>query len=165
MAVKQEPWPRARFALRFQQAEHLLYIVVGATLAVAGFALFAHVVFGFLRDVLVRDRTLSDALIDGVDGLLLVFIFAELLHTVRVVIAHDELRTEPFLIVGIVAAIRRFIVASAEAAEFMGTDRFDPLLRELAVLMGGVLVLSVAIWLIRASHSPSALTVEAERTT
>jgi len=88
-----------------------------------------------------------------VDGLLLVFIFAELLHTVRVVLAMDVLRIEPFLMVGIVAAIRRFIVASAEASEEVGRRRFDDLMLELGVLMFAVLVLGFTIWLIRHSTS------------
>jgi len=84
--------------------------------------------------------------------LLLVFIFAELLHTVRAVIAHDELRTEPFLVVAIVAAIRRFIVVSAQAPEVAEDELFNRLMLELGLLMGAVLVLGVTIWLLRRSR-------------
>jgi uncharacterized membrane protein (DUF373 family) len=144
-----ELWARAAFARRFGEAEHVLYIIVGSALAIAAFVLFGNVVYRFLHDVAIEDRPLTQSLLDGVEGLLLVFIFAELLHTVRVVIAHDELRTEPFLVVGIVAAIRRFIVASAEATNAIGTSNFRDQMLELAILVAAVVALSFAIWLMR----------------
>jgi hypothetical protein len=41
--------------------------------------------------------------------------FTELITTIRVVITRRRVVVEPFLIVGIVAAVRRLIVISAEA--------------------------------------------------
>jgi uncharacterized membrane protein (DUF373 family) len=133
----------------------VLYIAVGCALAVAGFALFGEAVYTFCEEVLRRRHPLDDALLSAVDGILLVFIFAELLHTVRVVVAHDELRTEPFLIVGIVAALRRFIVASAEGSKTLGTPLFKDLMIELGVLITAVVLLSIAIWLLRAHGLPA----------
>src|SRR5687767_13902588 len=86
----------------FRQAEHLLYGVVGVALGVAGFVLFTHLVYRFVSDVAAGEQSLAQSLLEAVDELLLVFISAELLHTVRVVLAMDVLRTEPFLMVGIV---------------------------------------------------------------
>ena len=95
---------RMALAVRFQQAEHLLYITVGLTLALAGLVLFGQVLYAFANHVADHHLGLAPALLKAVDGLLLVFIFAELLHTIRVVIAEDTLRVEPFLAVGIAAA-------------------------------------------------------------
>jgi hypothetical protein len=53
------------------------------------------------------------------DGLLLVFILSELLHTVRATVEEDVLMIEPFLIIGVVATIRRLIVIGAEAPNFI----------------------------------------------
>jgi uncharacterized membrane protein (DUF373 family) len=146
---------RTAFAERFRQAEHVLYIAVGVALALAGLILFAQVVYTFVHRVVVGHPDLAASLLQGVDGLLLVFIFAELLHTVRVVIAADVLRVEPFLVVGIVAAIRRFIVANAEAVETAGRARFRDLMLELTVLVGAVLVLGFVMWLLRHSQRDS----------
>ena len=154
---------RNRFAEGFRQAEHLLYLIVGVTLAVAGFVLFGYVIYRFGHDVVVGRHDLAKSLLDAVDGLLLVFIFAELLHTVRVVISMDVLRTEPFLMVGIVAAIRRFIVASAEASGVVGSPRFNALMLELGVLMVAVLVLGFTIWLLRHSRPEHRSTPHADQ--
>jgi uncharacterized membrane protein (DUF373 family) len=156
---------RGRMAERFTDVEHLLYLVVGGTLAVAGFVLFGAVVYQFFHDVTVGRHSLERSLLDAVNGLLLVFIFAELLHTVRVVVAHDELRTEPFLVVGIVAAIRRFIVVSAQASEVVVDDLFARLMVELGLLMGAVLVLGCTIWLLRRSRSAPAAPARGRRPT
>ena len=143
------------FADRLRSAEHLLYLIVGATLAIAGFVLYADVVYTFVDGVVRGTTGLADAVLSAAEGLLLVFIFAELLHTVRVLIAHDELRIEPFLVVGIVAAIRRFIVASAEAPKALGTPRFRDLMLELGVLVAAVLVLALGLALLTNRDSPS----------
>lgn len=151
----QNAW-RHRSADHFKEAEHLLYIVVGAALTVAGFVLFGKVVYDVVHDVTAGRRPLERSLLDAVNGFLLVFIFAELLHTVRALIAHDELRTEPFVVVAMVAAIRRFIVASALAAEDEVSDEvFSRLMVELGLLVTAVLVLGCTVWLLRRSRTPS----------
>jgi uncharacterized membrane protein (DUF373 family) len=139
-------------AERFKSLEHLLYIAVGVTLALGGFLLFGEVVYRFVHDVTTGEQSLGRALLNALNGLLLVFIFAELLHTVRAVIAHDALETEPFVAVAIVAAIRRFIVVSAQASEAVHQDLFNRLMLELGLLMGSVLVLGLTIWLLRRSR-------------
>lgn len=139
----------AAFAQWFQRAERLLYVLVGSALSLAGFILFANVLYTWGRDVFVGRHSVGDALLAGVDGLLLVFIFAELLHTVRAVVSQDELRTEPFLVVGIVAVVRRIIVASAEGSKALGSDHFRDLMIELSVLIAAVLLLSGSIALLR----------------
>jgi uncharacterized membrane protein (DUF373 family) len=150
-------------AERFKDVEHLLYLVVGTTLALAGFVLFGAVVYQFFHDATIGRHGVERSLLDAVNGLLLVFIFAELLHTVRAVIAHDSLETEPFVVVGIVAAIRRFIVVSAEASEAVQEDLFARLMLELGLLMGAVLVLGCTIWLLRRSGTPAAPEGDGER--
>lgn len=152
---RNQPPVWAAIADRFRQAEHLMYVVVGSTLAVAGFVLFGQVLYDFGHGLTVDDRPLAEGLLDAVNGILLVFIFAELLHTVRAVIAEDVLKTEPFLVIAIVAAVRRFIVASAEASEVVGGSHFDDLMVELGVLVGAVLVLALSIWLLRHSSRMS----------
>jgi uncharacterized membrane protein (DUF373 family) len=78
-----------------------------------------------------------------------VFIFTELISTIRVVIARRSVTVEPFLIVGMVAAIRRLIVISAEAENLLGTPRLRDLMAEIGVLAGTVLVLGVTVFVLR----------------
>src|ERR1700724_2592598 len=50
------------------------------------------------------------------DQLLVVLMLVEILHTVRLSIRSHTLVTEPFLVVGLIASIRRILVITLEAA-------------------------------------------------
>ena len=50
------------------------------------------------------------------DQLLVVLMLVEILHTVRISIRSHFLVTEPFLVVGLIASIRRILVITLEAA-------------------------------------------------
>jgi uncharacterized membrane protein (DUF373 family) len=82
-------------------------------------------------------------------GLLLVFIFTELITTIRVVISRRRVEVEPFLIVGIVAAVRRLIVISAEAENLLGTAEFRDLMIEIGILAATVLLLGTTVLVLR----------------
>ena len=71
------------------------------------------------------------------------------------VIARRTVVVEPFLIVGIVAAIRRLIVVSAEAENLRGTPQFRDVLLEIGVLAGTVLVLGATVLLLRVVRGSS----------
>lgn len=145
------PGPLARVAAALQHVENGFYVLVAVALAFAGAALFVNAIYQFA--VGIGEHPLKTGILDVLDGLLLVFIVSELLHTVRTVIDDRTLRSEPFLIVGIVAVIRRLIVISAEAADFVGDPRFTDLMIEMGVLVGAALGLGVTIFLLR--HGPS----------
>jgi uncharacterized membrane protein (DUF373 family) len=106
-----------------------------------------HVIVRFARDV--GGHPFVEVILGLLDGLILVFIVAELLHTLRAVIAEGVLTTEPFLVVGIVAIIRRLIVISAEASGVVGEKNFHDLMLEMGVLVGAVLALGLVIYLLR----------------
>ncbi len=138
---------RTRVARAFRGIEQTLYMVVALALGLSGAALFGYTIARFVADL--GQVAFIKSLLGLLDGLLLVFIITELLHTVRAVIAENVLMTEPFLIVGIVAAIRRFIVISAEAQETVGRQRFDNLMLEMGLLVAAVLSLGLTIFLLR----------------
>jgi uncharacterized membrane protein (DUF373 family) len=136
-------------AAALQEAEHALNVGIALALAAAGVALFGNVLLAFVRHV--GDEPFVDSILHLLDGLILVFIVTELLHTLRSVISEGVLLTEPFLIVGIVAIVRRLIVISAEASGFVGKSDFNDLMVEMGVLVGGLLVLGLVIFLLRRS--------------
>ncbi len=136
-------------AAGLQQAEHALNVGIALALAAAGVVLFFNVLLTFGRHV--GDEPFVDSILQLLDGLILVFIVTELLHTLRSVIAEGILLTEPFLVVGIVAIVRRLIVISAEASGYVGKADFDDLMVEMGVLVGGLLVLGLVIFLLRRS--------------
>jgi uncharacterized membrane protein (DUF373 family) len=138
---------RSQTAGAFRTLEHVFYIAIAVALAAAGAGLFVYVLYDFIRTI--TDASFVKQILRLLDGLLLVFIVAELLHTVRAVIDENVLITEPFLIVGIVALIRRLIVISAEARDFIGEPSFGDLMLEMGILIGGILGLGAAIFLLR----------------
>lgn len=137
-----------RVATSLHGIEDGFYVVIAVALALAGAALFVDTIYQFVVEVSRGPLELKGALLDVLDGMLLVFIVAELLHTVRAVIDEAALRPEPFLVVGIVAVIRRLIVISAEAPDFLGDPRFSDLMVEMGLLVGAALGLGATIFLL-----------------
>jgi len=127
--------------------EVVIDAAVASALIVSGAILLGVVVYTFARN-LGRVPFVSNAL-GLLSGLLLVFIFTELISTIRVVIARRTVEVEPFLIVGIVAAVRRLIVISAEAENLLGTARFRDVMLEIGVLAATVLLLGVTVLVLR----------------
>jgi uncharacterized membrane protein (DUF373 family) len=138
---------RGRTAGLFRSIENVFYIGVASILAVAGVALFGNAIYSFLSNI--EGGSFQSDILLLLDGMLLVFIVTELIHTISAVLRENVLLTEPFLIVGIVAAIRRLIVISAEAKSLLGTPEFADAMIEMGVLTGAVVALALAIWLLR----------------
>ena len=98
----------------------------------------------------LREAPAKTVMLEVLDGLLLIFIFVELLYAVRSCLRSHEIVAEPFLIVGILAGIKEIVVLSVEAATLLdkGPD-FARAVVEIAVLGAVVLVLAVAAFVLR----------------
>lgn len=138
---------RSQTADGFRYIEQIFYVLVAAALAAAGAGLFFYVVYRFFTTL--GEAPYLTVTLELLDGLLLVFITTELLHTVRAVIDESVLMTEPFLIVGIVAVIRRLILISAEAKELVGKPTFGDLMLEMGILTGVIVALGLTIFMLR----------------
>jgi hypothetical protein len=131
----------------FGLVEDGLYVAVAGALAIAGLILFGYAVYTFVDDIAATD--LGTVTLELLDNLLLVFIITEVIHTIRAVIHEKLLLAEPFLIVGIVAAIRRLLVVSAEAKDLLGRPEFADAMLELGVLTSTALLLTLAVFFLR----------------
>jgi uncharacterized membrane protein (DUF373 family) len=138
---------RTGIAALLGYGEFLIDTVVALALIAGGTILLGVVLYDFVHD-LGQGPFISNVL-NLLSGLLLVFIFTELITTIRVVIARRKVVVEPFLIVGIVAAVRRLIVLSAEAENRLGTPGFRDVLLEVGVLSGTVLLLGATVLILR----------------
>jgi uncharacterized membrane protein (DUF373 family) len=138
---------RSGIAALLGYGEFLIDTVVALALIAGGTILLGVVLYDFVHD-LGQGPFISNVL-NLLSGLLLVFIFTELITTIRVVIARRKVVVEPFLIVGIVAAVRRLIVLSAEAENRLGTPGFRDVLLEVGVLSGTVLLLGATVLILR----------------
>jgi uncharacterized membrane protein (DUF373 family) len=94
-----------------------------------------------------------------VDRLLFVLMVIEILHTVRASIQTHQMASEPFLIVGLIATIRRILVVTLETSD-RATEgpagagaalTFEHAMIELGILAMLTLVLAIAIYLSRRS--------------
>ncbi|MBA2312337.1 MAG: hypothetical protein H0V97_06005 [Actinobacteria bacterium] len=136
----------------FGYAEDFFYVSVAAALCVAGVILLGYGLYSFVTQA--DDLPLSSNILEFLDSMLLVFIVTELIHTIRTVIDDKILTAEPFLIVGIVAAIRRLVVLSAEAKDLLGTPTFTDAMLEIGILTTTTLILGLAIFLLRKTTHP-----------
>ena len=104
------------------QVEDGIYIVVAILLLVAALFGLWSAVSTLANDI----QQHSDAVIvvtNILDKGLILFIIAELLHTVRVTIQERTLVVEPFLIVALIASVRRLLLVTAQ---FAATNAKNP---------------------------------------
>ena len=90
-------------------------------------------------------------MVEVLDALLLVFIFVELLYAVRTTLKERQIVAEPFLIAGILTAIKEIIVLSVKAANDYVTKgpEFARAMVEIGLLGVLVAVLSLSAVLLR----------------
>ena len=98
----------------------------------------------------LREAPVKTVMLEILDGLLLIFIFVELLYAVRACLRSHEIVAEPFLIVGILAGIKEIVVLSVEAATLLEKGpAFSRAVVEIGVLAGVVLALALAAFVLR----------------
>jgi len=89
-----------------------------------------------------------------------VLMVVEILHTVRVSFRSGTLVCEPFLIVGLIASIRRVLVITLESSQVNQPGKWTPdtqalfnsTMLELGVLGGLILIMVISICLLRYSE-------------
>lgn len=142
------------------KAEVAIYHIVGVLLAVTAVA--AIVSAGRLLWTGFARWTLATETLRVLDQLLIVLMVVEILHTVRISIrSHIFLAMEPFLVVGLIASIRRVLIISLEMTTLAreggwspeGASFFKASMIELALLVVLIPVLVFSITLLR-RHTP-----------
>jgi uncharacterized membrane protein (DUF373 family) len=132
----------------------LIYLTVAALLLVAaGFTLV-----GTIVDLIQGSgaRAIADSGLFLLDRVLLLFIIAELLYTLRLVDVGGEILVEPFLFIGVIAVVRRILVIAAELESAERDDALRDFLIEVGALAGLAFVLVLSIYLLRRSPPPHA---------
>jgi uncharacterized membrane protein (DUF373 family) len=150
---------RERSSQYLHLLEAALYILVGALLAAAAISvLFDSTVI--LWNGIVS-RALSSYGLRVLDELLFVLMLVEILHTVRISIRSHELQIEPFLIVALIASVRRVLVITMQAAKLTeegpsspdAVSAFRASMIELGLLGIMVMVFVLSIYILRrATH-------------
>ena len=83
------------------------------------------------------------------DDTLLVFMVVELLHTVRVTLRDHALAAEPFLVVGLIAGVRRILILTASVDTLHGGPDFVVYWVQLLLLIVLVVAMVVALFIWR----------------
>ncbi len=127
-------------------AERIVYYGAALALLVTVGMLFVSV--GGSIFAVFEAGTLETAL-TVLDRVLLIFIFVELLNTIQIFVRENEIIAGPFLLIGLIAVVRRILLVTAEAEQTIGTEQFQNLVIELGVLTALVISLAAALYFTR----------------
>lgn len=136
-------------ARAFTMVEDIVYLGLGLLLAGSSVALLIGGVINFGQHLMAG--TLVGNIVPLLDRILLILLVVELLYTVQVSFREHGLTAEPFLLVGLIAAIRRVLVLTAEFSHINDTPEpvFKRFILELVVLTVMILILVMSLVLLR----------------
>ena len=147
---------RTGIARVFTLVEDVVYIGLAVMLAGSALVLLWNGIVGAGRSAI--EGTLVSAMAGMLDRILLILLVVELLYTVQVSFREHAVIPEPFLLVGLIAAIRRVLVLTAEFGESRGKgpDTVEHFVLELAVLTALIVGISVSLVLLARRETPAA---------
>src|ERR1043166_5152755 len=133
----------------FMRVEDVAYVGLGLVLAVGALALLLTVAISLGQSLLAGN--LSDKIVGLLDQILLILMIVEILYTVQVSFREHTLVAEPFLIVGLIAAVRRVLILTAEFSKpaEIKQEAFYNAMYELALLTALILALVFSIFLVK----------------
>jgi len=143
---KEPPVKELRLAKILGLSERVVYYVAALALLVTVGMLFVSAGDSILR---VPEVGPLETALEVLDRVLLIFIFAELLGTISTIVREREVKAEPFLLIGLIAVVRRILGVTVSIEQSLGTPEFTSLLLELGVLTGLVLTLTIALYFTR----------------
>lgn len=133
----------------FTRIEDAVYIGLGVLLAGSALFLLGAGAVQFVREVV--GGTLADNVVGVLDRILLILMVVEILYTVEVSFRERALVPEPFLVVGLIATVRRMLVLTAEFSKLLdlGELAFRNAMIELSVLTLTILALVASLLMLR----------------
>ena len=112
MAKAAEPDIRDRISNVFTRIEDITYIGLGVLLAAGALILLGAAAWFLFNNIFSGD--IRELIVDLLDQILLILMVVEILYTVQVSFREHTLSPEPFLVVGLIAAVRRVLIITAE---------------------------------------------------
>ena len=149
---------RAIVARGFTYVEDVVYVGLGVLLAGAAIVLLADGAVMFWRTLAAGE--LPQRVIELLDRILLILMIAEILYTVQVSLREHALVPEPFLVVALIAAVRRILIITAEFADLIdkGPEAFTNSMIELGILTAMIVALVVSLMLLRRRQTQAVAT-------
>lgn len=137
---------KSRLATLLNSSEKVVYYGAAFALLVTVGMLFVSVGASMLA---VFEAGPLETALRVLDRVLLIFIFVELLNTIGVIVRENEIVAEPFLLIGLIAVVRRILLVTAEAEQTVAGEKFLNLVIELGVLTALVISLAFALYFTR----------------
>jgi uncharacterized membrane protein (DUF373 family) len=132
---------RTWIARAFTAVEDVVYVGLGLLLAGSAIALLISGAIDLVQTIAAG--SFANAVIGLLDHILLILLVVELLYTVQVSFREHAVVPEPFLLVGMIAVIRRVLVLTAEFGE--GRQHSEDVYRHFFIELSVLTVLIVAI--------------------
>jgi hypothetical protein len=140
----------------FTLLEDLVYIGLSVLLGGIAVVLVVTTAVSFVRTIIAG--AMAGNAVALLDQILLILILVEVLYTIQVSFREHTLVPEPFLIVALIAAIRRVLVLTAELQQLLQGDPslFRNALLELGLMTMLILALVASLLMLR-RRAPSAV--------
>ena len=134
----------------FRLLEDIIFVGLGVLLASTALYLLVAATVDFTKHLFALDLS-GKEVIKLIEELLLVLLVVEILYTVQVSFREHTLAPEPFLLIGLIAGVRRVLVITAELAdkENQVPERFQFLMIELSVLTLLIVALVASVSMLR----------------
>ena len=128
--------------------EDLIYALVALLLTAGALVVLVN---GGYKLVTKMSDGVDKAVEETLDALLLVFILVELISAVRETMRQRKLIAEPFLLVGMIAAIKEIVLNVITVKEQLGKpgDKLEDTMLTVGVLGGVLLVLGITTFMLR----------------
>ena len=138
---------RRLLAKGFSLVEDAVYLGLGLLLATSAVTLLVLTAVTFLPSLFTGEATRH--IVPLLDQILLTLLVVELLYTVQVSFREHAVTPEPFLLIGLIAAIRRVLLLTAEFGHPGGPSDPKALVTELAVLSALIVAIAISLFVLR----------------
>jgi len=144
---------RDNVSREFTLVEDVVYVGLGLLLSGAALVLLVSLGINFWRG-LGGGGTLAGGVVVVLDQILLILMIVELLYTVQLSFREHVLVPEPFVLVALIASVRRILVLAPELPKVVekGDVQFQNAMIELGVLTVMTLSLVFCLVLLRKRH-------------
>jgi uncharacterized membrane protein (DUF373 family) len=140
---RKETAGRRFVSIAFSAVQDVVYVALGVLLAVTAAIML-------VQGAVELARTATSGLelrgvVEILDRILLALMVVELLYTVQVSFREHALKPEPFLLVALIAAVRRILVITAEFSAQAGAGVDEDVFRQVMWELGLLTVLIVVL--------------------
>jgi hypothetical protein len=149
--AQSRPWT-SRAAKVLGTSESIVLVLIGVALVLVAVLLLYSSMHDLNEAVRNGPAEIERRAIEILNTVLLVMMTMEIVYTVAISLESHTLNAEPFLIIGVIASIRRMLVITAVSTEVEAhPEQFHNTLVELGLLAATVVALASAIWIFRYS--------------